>query len=121
MFLLELLNLKHAAFDADDRLEQKKSSWPFIRSQRGAPLIVRMNYVYRCERRIGPKTYWLCIRYKGHKCNARLILTGNKMCKETEHNHESDHRSSEEEYDFKNLEDDDIDEWMKGSSLPKKR
>jgi FLYWCH zinc finger domain len=121
LFILELIKLKYAAFDADERLSQKESFWSFIRSQRGAPLIIRSDYVYRCERKIGSKTYWLCIRYKGHKCNARLILTGNQICKETEHNHVSDNRSSEEELELKNLEDDDIDDWIKGNNMPKKR
>lgn len=64
------MNLKHAAYNADDRHKGSNSCWPFIRSQRGAPLIIRMDYVYRCERKIGPRSYWLCIRYKGFNLKA---------------------------------------------------
>lgn len=90
--------------------------WPFIRSQRRAPLIIHEGFVYRCERKIDRKTYWLCIRYKGQKCRARLIIDGNVLVKHTAHQHEVDSRSeSTNVIEHKNLEDDDIEEWIKGS------
>lgn len=86
--------------------------WPFIRSQRGAPLIVYSNFVFRCERKIQAKTYWLCIRYKRDKCNGRLILDGNRIAKETNHVHECDDRANDKSIELKSLEDDDLDNWL---------
>lgn len=91
--------------------------WPFMKSQRGAPLIVYNGFVYRCERKISNKTYWLCIRYKGQKCKARLILRGNEIIKQTNHNHKVDNPSSNFDLEMKNLEDCDVDEWIKGTSF----
>lgn len=102
--------------DRQDNCEFKTAFWTFIRSQRGAPLIIHSGSVYRCERKIGNKTYWLCIRYKGHKCNARLIIRGNTLLKSTDHNHATDERSAEQNIEEKNLADNDIDEWIKGNS-----
>lgn len=109
------MKLNYVAFKADSRRQiEKVSIWSFIRSQRGAPLIVHRDFIYRCERKISKRTYWLCIRYKGHKCNARLILNGNAICKETEHNHGTDGRASDANIEFKNLEDSDVGVWVKG-------
>lgn len=105
--ILELAELRNAATSAEAR-------WSFLRSQRGAPLILHCGFVYRCERQISRRTYWLCIRYKGHKCNSRLILSGNNIIKETSHNHLSDERSNELNIEFKNLDDQDVPEWIKG-------
>lgn len=117
LFILELMNLNYAAFRADNRSEiDSTTSWSFIRSQRGAPLIMHSGFVYRCERKINSRTYWLCIRYKGQKCNARLILNGNVINKATEHNHPVDERSNESNVELKNLEDFDVEEWIKGTS-----
>lgn len=91
------------------------SGWPFLKSQRGAPLLVCSGFVHRCERRIRDKTYWLCIRYKGHNCRARLILRGNEVIKQTAHNHKIDHRCAKGDLFMKNLEDQDIAEWIKGA------
>jgi hypothetical protein len=111
-----MVKLNDAAFSTDAlRQVDKVAMWSFIRSQRGAPLLVYSNFIYRCERKISARTYWLCIRYKGHRCNARLIINGNSVCKETEHNHGADNRSNESQVELKNLQDDDVDEWLKGS------
>jgi hypothetical protein len=59
----------------------------FIRSQRGAPLLLYQEHVYRCERVRDGRSYWLCIHYKHTKCNGRLILQGNNLVKENPHNH----------------------------------
>lgn len=89
-----------------------RSLWPFIRSQRGAPLILHSNFVYRCERKIQSKTYWLCIRYKRDKCNGRLIIKGNRITKETTHSHDVDERANDKNVELKSLEDDDLDNWL---------
>lgn len=60
-------------------------SLAFIRSQRGAPLLVNDGFVYRCERKSSKRTYWLCVGYKRHKCNARIICEGNRFVKATMH------------------------------------
>lgn len=97
-------------------------AWTFIRSQRGAPLIVHSEFVYRCERKIAQRTYWLCIRYKSHKCNGRLILHGNAINKATNHNHQIDERANDHQknFEYKSLEDDDVDEWIKGNKIAPK-
>lgn len=46
----------------------------FIYSQRGHPLIVIDNYLYRKNR----GAYWRCIRCTKHKCKSRLILRPNQ-------------------------------------------
>ena len=111
VLVLELTDLKVAALKAES---QSQAIWSFLRSQRGAPLIVHSGYVYRNERKSGIRTYWLCIRYKGKKCNARLILNGNTINKATSHNHTMDDRACETHVEWKNLEDDDLDTWLKG-------
>lgn len=93
---------------------KKTSPWSFLKSQRGAPLLICNQFVYRCERKIMSKTYWLCIRYKGHHCNARVILRGNEIVKKTAHNHVADQRSTIGEIEIKDLEDDDVNQWLKG-------
>lgn len=89
-----------------------------MRSQRNAPLIIFDGFVYRCERKIRKKTYWLCICYKSHKCTARLIINGNDLLKKTSHKHTNDTRPlSTNLIESKNLEDDDVDDWIKGKDL----
>lgn len=107
--VLELNDLKYVAY----QVETHKVSWPFIRSQRGAPLLIHSNYLYRCERKINKRFYWLCLGYKKSKCTARIILEGNALCKITPHNHQADSRAIDTRLVLKNLEDSDIDEWMK--------
>lgn len=62
-------------------------SMTFIRSQRGAPLLVRDGFIYRCERNSSARTYWLCTGYKRYKCNGRIICQGNEIVKCTYHIH----------------------------------
>lgn len=106
------MTLHNAALTADAR---NQVIWSFLRSQRGAPLILHSGFVYRCERQIAKRTYWLCIRYKGHKCNARLILSGNNVSKATDHNHAVDERANETSVELKSLDDSDVSEWIKGN------
>lgn len=106
-------NLKYVAY----QVETQKESWPFIRSQRGAPLLIHTNFLYRCERKVNKRFYWLCLGYKKSKCTARIILDGNTICKITSHNHEADPRAIEiKKIEHKNLEDYDIDEWMRSNA-----
>lgn len=56
----------------------------FIYSQRGRPLLVVDNYLYRKNR----GKYWRCIRCTKYKCRSRLILTeGNKAQVIEKHTH----------------------------------
>uniref|UniRef100_A0A182NKW8 BEN domain-containing protein n=1 Tax=Anopheles dirus TaxID=7168 RepID=A0A182NKW8_9DIPT len=64
----------------------------FIPSQRGLPLLAKDNFIYRCERTRNHRSYWLCIRYKEHKCTGRIICQNNAVLKETEHCHADDRR-----------------------------
>lgn len=112
--ILELSTLKYIAYRAEN---DTKVLWSFMRSQRGAPFLIHSGYVFRCERQIGKKTYWLCLQYKRTKCNARLILDGNSISKSTEHNHRSDPKASYSNIEYKNLEDDDVETWIKSKWL----
>jgi len=106
------MNLNFVALQAE---YANRTTWTFIRSQRGAPLLVNDGFVYRCERKIGRKSYWLCLSYKKgqHKCNARLILLGNSVTKETGHTHAADKRAKEGQIESKSLDDDDVEVWLK--------
>lgn len=87
----------------------------FIRSQRGAPLLSRMGFVYRCERNIGIRSYWLCIRYKNFKCGGRIICNGNDVTKETSHNHHEDwQRIQKSQVEYKSLANaQELDDFVK--------
>lgn len=78
--LLKGEHIEHTT--ADDNGADKLA---FIRSQRGAPLLVHDEFVYRCERKSSTRTYWLCVGYKRFKCNARIICEGNRHIKCTTH------------------------------------
>lgn len=107
-------DLKFIAYQVENA---DKLSWTFLPSQRGAPLLIHSNYLYRCERKINNRLYWLCVNYKKSKCNARVILEGNILCKSTEHNHRADNRTNDvSKIRSKNLDDDDIDEWLKSNA-----
>lgn len=110
-FILEITTLKYIAYRAEN---DTKVLWSFIRSQRGAPFLVHSGYVYRCERKIASKTYWLCLQYKRTKCNGRMIFDGNTIIKSTEHNHSTDSKANySNNIEYKSLEDDDIENWIK--------
>lgn len=49
----------------------------FIYSQRGHPLIILNNFVYRKNRR----NYWRCVKAATHKCTARLIVSNGTITK----------------------------------------
>lgn len=105
---------KGKTIDIITNMELKKPGLlSFIRSQRGAPLLTRSGFVYRCERHTGERSYWLCIRYKTIRCGGRLICQGNDIVKFTMHNHEQDwtriDRSVEE---YKSLASPEIDAFL---------
>lgn len=85
----------------------------FIRSQRGAPLLTRYGYVYRCERHTGERSYWLCIQYKTLHCGGRLICQGNNIVKYTDHIHDQDwSRIDRTVIEYKSLTHPHIDEFL---------
>lgn len=86
----------------------------FIRSQRGAPLMVQSGFVYRCERKTQYRTYWLCVGYKRFKCNARIICEGNRHVKRTLHvGHSPDtKRVSKRMLEYHSMEAPDRDEFL---------
>lgn len=91
---------------------------PFIRSQRGFPLLVNNNFVFRCERSTGRRTYWLCTQYKRSKCTGRIILQGNTPIKVTDHCHESElKRIVDSTIEYKNLTNTETEEWLKISNF----
>lgn len=111
LFFLEISDLKFIEYRAENDL---KVLWSFIRSQRGAPFLIHSGFAYRCERKIGTKTYWLCLQYKRTKCNGRMIFDGNAIVKSTAHNHSTDNRANySSNIEYKSLEDDDIEKWIK--------
>ena len=88
--------------------------FPILRSQRGGPLLVVDNFLYRCERAINNRSYWLCIRYKSVKCNARIICDGNDIIKQTNHIHgtESDRIEKSKHLEYKNFANCDLKKWL---------
>lgn len=94
----------------------KAESLKFIRSQRGAPLLVYDGFIYRCERMTPCRSYWLCIGYKRHKCNGRIICQGNEVVKCTFHIHNQEwQRVQKSVIEYKNLDGVDRDEFLRGS------
>lgn len=90
----------------DPKADMDPNYLSFIRSQRGAPLLTRLGYVYRCERHTGSRSYWLCIRYKNFKCGGRIICDGNTVVKEKAHNHHQDwQRIGKSQIEYKSLTD----------------
>lgn len=94
----------------------KAENLGFIRSQRGAPLLVHDGFIYRCERMTPCRSYWLCIGYKRHKCNGRIICQGNEVVKCTFHIHNQEwQRVHKSVIEYKNLNGVDRDEFLRGS------
>ncbi|XP_053680522.1 modifier of mdg4 isoform X2 [Anopheles nili] len=66
--------------DGGTGTEQSTQAGPleYIHSQRGYPLLVLYNFLYRKNR----GKYWRCIRCTKHKCRSRVILNdkGNATC-----------------------------------------
>ncbi|XP_040156879.1 modifier of mdg4-like isoform X8 [Anopheles arabiensis] len=86
----------------------------FIRSQRGLPLLVKNKFIYRCERTRNHRSYWLCTRYKTHKCTGRIICQNNTVLKETEHCHMDDSRRlHHSELKLVDMSQIDIECWVK--------
>ncbi|XP_050084771.1 modifier of mdg4-like isoform X10 [Anopheles aquasalis] len=77
---------------SQDKADKTAGGHLCIRSQRGAPLLMRDGFIYRCERQREIRTYWLCIRYKKVHCTGRLICDGNEVLKETIHCHPREDR-----------------------------
>ncbi|XP_058130350.1 modifier of mdg4-like isoform X11 [Anopheles coustani] len=94
----------------------------FIRSQRGAPLLVKDSFIYRCERTRGNRSYWLCVRYKSHKCTGRIICQGNAVLKQTGHTHQIDHarlaQSTKVVYDLTKI---NLTSWIKAAANQQRR
>lgn len=96
------------------KLAREHNTYPFVRSQRGGPLLCNDGYIFRLERILEHRTYWLCIGYKKYKCSGRIILYGNKMMKCTLHNHARDEeRITSSVIEYKDLSKDDIREFLK--------
>lgn len=92
---------------------QKERLLSFIRSQRGAPLLARFGFLYRCERHTGERSYWLCIRYKNLKCGGRLICQGNDVVKYRSHNHAEDwNRIANSIVEYRNLASPEINDFL---------
>lgn len=101
--------------DNDDGADATHKPLAFIRSQRGAPLLVNAGFVYRCERKSATRTYWLCVGYKRFKCNARIICEGNRHVKRTTHySHmaETDRLEKASQLEYHRLDGDDRDVFL---------
>uniref|UniRef100_A0A182HJU4 BEN domain-containing protein n=1 Tax=Anopheles arabiensis TaxID=7173 RepID=A0A182HJU4_ANOAR len=82
--------------------------------QRGLPLLVKNKFIYRCERTRNHRSYWLCTRYKTHKCTGRIICQNNTVLKETEHCHMDDSRRlHHSELKLVDMSQIDIECWVK--------
>uniref|UniRef100_A0A1B0GN85 Uncharacterized protein n=1 Tax=Phlebotomus papatasi TaxID=29031 RepID=A0A1B0GN85_PHLPP len=109
MFCRNKRYLQINKFQVQATSDEDEVHFMFIRSQRNAALLSHKNYVYRCERFQRQKSYWLCLNYKTDHCNARLICDGNRIVKETLHNHVPDiRRLKKSTVEYKSLTDPDI-------------
>ncbi|XP_037029108.1 modifier of mdg4 isoform X16 [Bradysia coprophila] len=101
-------------FEQCKKLSLEHNTYPFVRSQRGGPLLCNDGYIFRLERLLEHRTYWLCIGYKKYKCSGRIILYGNRMMKCTLHNHtRDDERITNSIVEYKDLNMDDVRDFMK--------
>lgn len=102
-----------------DIIKTPSSSMLFIRSQRGAAMLVQNGYIYRCQQYSNPRSYWICINHdKTHsseKCLSRLVYKSNELIRSSMHTH-SPHwkRLQNQTFEYKNLNDDDIEMFLKG-------
>lgn len=91
----------------------------FIRSQRGAAMLVQNGYIYRCQQFSNPRSYWICINHdkssQHEKCLARIVYKYNELVRSSSHTH-GPHwkRLQNQSFEFKNLEDDDREDFLKG-------
>lgn len=90
----------------------------FIRSQRGAAMLVQNGYIYRCQQYTNPRSYWICINHDksdlSQKCLARIVYKSNVLVKSSSHTHPPHwKRLQNHSYEFKNLNDDDIEMFLK--------
>lgn len=98
-----------------DKPDEIEANLSFIRSQRGAPLLVRDGFIYRCERNLSSRTYWLCTGYKRHKCNGRIICQGNEIVKSSYHIHAPDWaRINKSTIEFRDMSADYADDFIRG-------
>lgn len=85
-----------------------------MRSPRGGPLLCNDGYIFRLQKLLDHRTYWLCIGYKKYKCGGRIVLYGNKMTRCTLHNHARDNeRIMNSVIECKDLTTDDVHEFLK--------
>lgn len=96
------------------------NKWSFVRNIRNNRCLYYFGYVFRCDKfKKNKKTAsmgWRCLTHKKTGCKSRLIFLGNKLIKETPHNHESDYQlRAHSLVEYKSLEDDDIEDWLKKS------
>lgn len=69
-----------------------------ITSQRGQPLMIVKNYLFRINR----GKYWRCVRCSSKKCRSRLIVKDNGLVVQIEgHNHSSEDKKIESYYSKK--------------------
>lgn len=94
--------------------------WTFVRNSRGSPSLYHFGHIYRCDnlnknRNKAKKSLgWRCMVDQKMNCKARLSFVGNRLMKETPHNHEPIlDLNDDHEIEYKSLEDDDIVEWLK--------
>ncbi|XP_037029109.1 modifier of mdg4 isoform X17 [Bradysia coprophila] len=101
-------------FKQCEKLSLEPSTYPFMRSPRGGPLLCNDGYIFRLQRLLEHRSYWLCIGYKKYKCGGRIVLYGNRMMKCTHHNHMRDHeRITKSVIEYKDLTMDDVNEFLK--------
>uniref|UniRef100_A0A6P7GX96 Uncharacterized protein LOC114343419 n=1 Tax=Diabrotica virgifera virgifera TaxID=50390 RepID=A0A6P7GX96_DIAVI len=62
----------------------------YVKSQKGANMLVYNGYIHRKEKTIDQKTIWKCAQYNKHKCTGRVHTVGDEVVKSTSHNHVAD-------------------------------
>lgn len=62
----------------------------YVKSQKGANMLVYNGFIHRKKKAIGEKTIWKCAQYSKYKCTGRVHTLGDEAVKSTSHNHVAD-------------------------------
>jgi hypothetical protein len=60
----------------------------FIKSSKGRLLLAHKGYIYRMNRQVGNKIFWICSEYKKDGCRGRCVTLGDQLSRDASvHDH----------------------------------
>ncbi|KAJ4429657.1 hypothetical protein ANN_21858 [Periplaneta americana] len=66
----------------------ESSALRFIESAKGNLLLTHNGYIYRMNRQVGDRRFWICSEYKKDGCRGRCVTLGGELSKDaSRHNH----------------------------------